>query len=82
MRGAGVHPPGWWMPYGPPGVRQTGDPEDIGMKSNRITCRHPMFTVNGWAWASGSPDYDYGAVQLKNPLGNTVGWFRRNVSSL
>lgn len=33
-----------------------------------------LFSVTGWT-SSKSANYDYGAIQLNTPLGNTVGWF-------
>jgi glutamyl endopeptidase len=33
-----------------------------------------IFSVSGWT-SSGNRDYDYGAIRLSSPLGNTVGWF-------
>lgn len=35
---------------------------------------HRLFSVAGWV-NSGNGNYDYGAIQLKKPLGDTVGWF-------
>lgn len=35
---------------------------------------HRLFSVTGWT-SSGNHEYDYGAIQLKTTLGNTVGWF-------
>jgi len=38
------------------------------------TTMHTMWSVVGWT-DSGSPDYDYGAIQTNDAKGNTVGWF-------
>lgn len=35
---------------------------------------HRLFSVTGWT-SSANIQYDYGAIQLKTTLGNTVGWF-------
>jgi len=38
------------------------------------TTAHQLFTVTGWT-SSGNPSYDYGAIEVNSPKGNTVGWF-------
>jgi glutamyl endopeptidase len=38
------------------------------------TVNYRLFSVTGWT-TSGDPKYDYGAIQTKAALGNTVGWF-------
>lgn len=35
---------------------------------------HRLFSVNGWTQFE-FVEYDYGAIQLDSPLGDTVGWF-------
>ena len=39
-----------------------------------VTTSHRLFSVSGWT-NSGNPSYDYGAIQTKAAMGNTVGWF-------
>lgn len=38
------------------------------------TTAHQLFSVTGWT-TSGNPSYDYGAIEVNSPKGNTVGWF-------
>jgi glutamyl endopeptidase len=38
------------------------------------TTAHRVYAVSGWT-SSGSPKYDYGAIQTNDALGDTVGWF-------
>lgn len=38
------------------------------------TTAHQLFSVTGWT-TSGSSNYDYGAIEVNSPKGNTVGYF-------